>query len=154
MQTKHFRFFRVRQRSERSDDWRKLLLVGGSFGSASWYLSRSRLYTSVHWLFQRKSEIIFDHLWRPWSVIGKLFEISRCGSSRMKYFWAKFSSFYICLWSQKYRCWVYQRADLNRVLISQAVGAFCHIKQDVTSWNYTEGAVVALDMTEYERERK
>lgn len=55
---------------------------------------------------------------------------------------------------QKYRCWVYQRADLNRVLISQAVGAFCHIKQDVTSWNYTEGAVVALDMTEYERERK
>lgn len=55
---------------------------------------------------------------------------------------------------QKYRCWVYQRADLNRVLISQAVGAFCHIKQDVTSWNYTEGAVVAIDMTEYERERK
>lgn len=55
---------------------------------------------------------------------------------------------------QKYRCWVYQRADLNRVLISQAVGAFCHIKQDVTSWNYTEGAVVALDMTEYERERE
>lgn len=48
---------------------------------------------------------------------------------------------------------MYQRADLNRVLISQAVGAFCHIKQDVTSWNYTEGAVVALDMTEYERER-
>lgn len=40
------------------------------------------------------------------------------------------------------------------MLISQAVGAFCHIKQDVTSWNYTEGAVVALDMTEYERERK
>lgn len=49
---------------------------------------------------------------------------------------------------------MYQRADLNRVLISQAVGAFCHIKQDVTSWNYTEGAVVALDMTEYERERE
>lgn len=49
---------------------------------------------------------------------------------------------------------MYQRADLNRVLISQAVGAFCHIKQDVESWNYTEGAVVALDMTEYERERK
>lgn len=59
-----------------------------------------------------------------------------------------------CFLFQKYRCWVYQRADLNRVLISQAVGAFCHIKQDVTSWNYTEGAVVALDMTEYERERK
>lgn len=53
----------------------------------------------------------------------------------------------------KYRCWVYQRADLNRVLMSQAVGAFCHIRQDVTSSNYTEGAVVALDMVEYERER-
>uniref|UniRef100_A0A182NG79 Uncharacterized protein n=1 Tax=Anopheles dirus TaxID=7168 RepID=A0A182NG79_9DIPT len=53
----------------------------------------------------------------------------------------------------KYRCWVYQRADLNRVLMSQAVGAFCDINQDVTSWNYTEGAVVAVDMTEYERER-
>lgn len=53
----------------------------------------------------------------------------------------------------KYRCWVYQRADLNRVLMSQAVGAFCHIDQDVTSWNYTEGAVVAIDAVEYERER-
>lgn len=53
----------------------------------------------------------------------------------------------------KYRCWVYQRADLNRVLMSQAVGAFCDVRQDVTSWNYTEGAVVAVDMTEYERER-
>lgn len=52
----------------------------------------------------------------------------------------------------KYRCWVYQRADLNRVLMSQAVGAFCHIDQDVTSWNYTEGAVVAIDAVEYERE--
>ncbi|EDS36537.1 conserved hypothetical protein [Culex quinquefasciatus] len=53
----------------------------------------------------------------------------------------------------KYRCWVYQRADLNRVLMSQATGAFCDVRQDVTSWNYTEGAVVALDMVEYERER-
>lgn len=53
----------------------------------------------------------------------------------------------------KYRCWVYQRADLNRVLMSQAVGAFCNLKQDVTSWNYTDGAAVAIDMTEYERER-
>lgn len=53
----------------------------------------------------------------------------------------------------KYRCWVYQRADLNRILMSQAIGAFCDLKQDVTSWNYTEGATVALDMVEYERER-
>jgi len=54
----------------------------------------------------------------------------------------------------KYRCWVYQRADLNRVLMSQAVGPFCQLKQDVTSWNFTEGAAVAIDMFEYERERK
>lgn len=53
----------------------------------------------------------------------------------------------------KYRCWVYQRADLNRVLMSQAIGPFCDLKQDVTSWNYTEGAAVAISMTEYERER-
>ncbi|KAJ8866236.1 hypothetical protein PR048_032079 [Dryococelus australis] len=53
----------------------------------------------------------------------------------------------------KYRCWVYQRAGLNRVLMSQAIGPYCDLKQNVTSWNYTEGAVVAIDMTEYERER-
>lgn len=53
----------------------------------------------------------------------------------------------------KYRCWVYQRADLNRILMSQALGPFCDLNQDVTSWNYTEGAAVALDMQEYERER-
>lgn len=53
----------------------------------------------------------------------------------------------------KYRCWVYQRADLNRVLMSQAIGPFCDLKQTVYSWNYTEGATVALVMEEYERER-
>jgi len=46
----------------------------------------------------------------------------------------------------KYRCWVYQRADLNRVLISQAVGPYCNLKQDVTSQNATEGASVALEL--------
>lgn len=46
----------------------------------------------------------------------------------------------------KYRCWVYQRADLNRVLMSQAVGPFCDLKQDVTSTNYTEGASVSLEL--------
>ncbi|KAI8429135.1 hypothetical protein MSG28_007683 [Choristoneura fumiferana] len=53
----------------------------------------------------------------------------------------------------KYRCWVYQRADLNRILMSQALGPYCDLKQDVTSWNYTEGAAVAVEMEEYERER-
>jgi hypothetical protein len=38
--------------------------------------------------------------------------------------------------------------------MSQAIGPFCDLKQDVTSWNYTEGAAVAIEMQEYERERE
>lgn len=71
----------------------------------------------------------------------------------------------------KYRCWVYQRADLNRILMSQgkkpqmndffqllnvfsAIGPYCDLRQDVYSSNYTEGAAIHLDLQEYERERK
>ena len=54
----------------------------------------------------------------------------------------------------RYRCWVYQRADLNIILMSMAVGAFCHIQQDVRSGNSAQGAQIALEMVEYERERK
>jgi len=54
----------------------------------------------------------------------------------------------------RYRCWVYQRSDLTRVLMSLSVGPFCDLKQDVDSYNHTEGAAVALIMEEYERERK
>lgn len=35
-----------------------------------------------------------------------------------------------------------------------AIGPFCDLKQDVKSWNHTEGATVAIEMQEYERERK
>jgi len=49
---------------------------------------------------------------------------------------------------------VYQRADLTRIYMSQALGPYCPLDQDVTSWNYTEGAAVHLNMEEYERERK
>lgn len=38
--------------------------------------------------------------------------------------------------------------------MSESVGAFCHIKQDVSSYNASEGAQVSLVMEEYERERK
>lgn len=38
--------------------------------------------------------------------------------------------------------------------MSESVGAFCHIKQDVSSSNASEGAQVSLIMEEYERERK
>jgi hypothetical protein len=37
--------------------------------------------------------------------------------------------------------------------MSLSVGPFCALNQDVDSWNYTEGASVALVMEEYERER-
>lgn len=49
---------------------------------------------------------------------------------------------------------MYQRADLTRIYMSQALGPYCPLNQDVTSWNYTEGAAVHLNMEEYERERK
>ncbi|KAK3851123.1 hypothetical protein Pcinc_017136 [Petrolisthes cinctipes] len=50
----------------------------------------------------------------------------------------------------KYRCWVYQRADLNKVLMSQSVGPFCNLKQTVLGTG--NGAAVTLNMVEYERE--
>nr|CAG4647761.1 EOG090X03AK [Moina brachiata] len=53
----------------------------------------------------------------------------------------------------RYRCWVYQRADLTKIYMSQALGPYCTLEQDVTSWNFTEGAAVHLNMEEYERER-
>lgn len=49
---------------------------------------------------------------------------------------------------------MYQRSDLNRLLMSQSVGPFCTINQDITSWNSSEGAAVALELLEYERESK
>ena len=49
---------------------------------------------------------------------------------------------------------MYQRSDLNKLMMSQAVGPFCSVRQDITSWNYTEGAAVALELQEYERESK
>lgn len=42
--------------------------------------------------------------------------------------------------------------ELKLIFIS-AVGAFCKLTQDVTSWNHSEGAAVAIDAIEYERER-
>lgn len=37
--------------------------------------------------------------------------------------------------------------------MSEALGPYCQLNQEVTSWNYTEGAAVHLHMEEYERER-
>ena len=54
----------------------------------------------------------------------------------------------------KYRCWVYQRADLNKMMMSMSVGPFCDINQDVDSKDWKTGAVVAIKMDENERECK
>ena len=47
---------------------------------------------------------------------------------------------------------MYQRADLNKVLMSMSVGPYCDLEQDVDSANWTQGAVVSLVMDENERE--
>ncbi|XP_012271106.1 uncharacterized protein LOC105694740 [Orussus abietinus] len=92
--------------------------------------------------------------------LGKPVDIYSLPDYKMKCigFWKENLKSYLITYDEldpysKYRCWVYQRADLNRVLMSQAIGPFCDLKQDVTSSNYTEGAAVALEMEEYERER-
>ncbi|XP_069946171.1 uncharacterized protein udt [Cherax quadricarinatus] len=50
----------------------------------------------------------------------------------------------------KYRCWVYQRADLNKILMSESVGPACNLQQTVQGTGH--GAAVTIDMVEYERE--
>ncbi|CAL4091856.1 unnamed protein product [Meganyctiphanes norvegica] len=52
----------------------------------------------------------------------------------------------------RYRCWVYQRADINRIIMSQSVGPFCNLQQTVHAKTTYEGAAVSLYMIEYERE--
>ena len=49
---------------------------------------------------------------------------------------------------------VYQRADLNKMLMSMSVGPYCDLSQDVDSENATQGAVISLVMDENERECK
>nr|XP_023029643.1 uncharacterized protein LOC111517669 [Leptinotarsa decemlineata] len=94
-----------------------------------------------------------DHLGRPVDIYSDPDYKMKCIG-----FWKENLKSYLITYDEldpfsKYRCWVYQRSDLNRVLMSQAIGPFCDLKQDVYSWNYTEGATVAIEMQEYERER-
>lgn len=51
----------------------------------------------------------------------------------------------------RYRCWVYQRTDQNKIAMSMSVGPFCHVTQTEKSSSAREGAQVALSLTEYER---
>lgn len=94
-----------------------------------------------------------DHLGRPLDIYSDPDYKMKCIG-----YWKENLKSYLITFDEldpfsKYRCWVYQRADLNRVLMSQAIGPYCDLNQDVTSWNYTEGAAVAIEMQEYERER-
>ncbi|KAJ8920205.1 hypothetical protein NQ315_011866 [Exocentrus adspersus] len=94
-----------------------------------------------------------DHLGRPVDIYSDPDYKMKCIG-----YWKENLKSYLVTYDEldplsKYHCWVYQRSDLNRVLMSQAIGSFCDLKQDVTSWNYTEGATVAIEMQEYERER-
>uniref|UniRef100_A0A1B6D081 Uncharacterized protein n=1 Tax=Clastoptera arizonana TaxID=38151 RepID=A0A1B6D081_9HEMI len=94
-----------------------------------------------------------DHLGRPTDIYSDPDYKMKCVG-----FWKENLKSYLITHDEldafsRFRCWVYQRADLNRVLMSQAIGPFCDLKQDVTSWNFTEGATVAIEMEEYERER-
>lgn len=95
-----------------------------------------------------------DHFGRPVDIYSEPDHTLKCIG-----FWRENLKSYLITYEEedaysKYRCWVYQRADLNRVLMSLSVGAFCHVKQDVVSISSREGAQVALDMVEYERERE
>ncbi|XP_043267338.1 uncharacterized protein udt [Venturia canescens] len=94
-----------------------------------------------------------DHLGHPKDIYSEPDYRMKCIG-----FWKENLKSYLITYDEldpfsRYRCWVYQRADLNRVLMSQALGPFCAINQDVGSDNSSQGAAVSLDLREYERER-
>jgi len=96
--------------------------------------------------------ISVDHFGRPVDIYSEPDYQMQCIG-----FWKENLKSYLITYDpldaySKYRCWVYQRADLNIILMSLSVGAFCHIKQDVRSGYSAEGAQIALSMSEYERE--
>ncbi|XP_069961245.1 uncharacterized protein [Cherax quadricarinatus] len=51
----------------------------------------------------------------------------------------------------RFRCWVYQRVGLGRLVLSQSVGAACGLHQNFLSYTYDEGAAVGLNLTFSER---
>jgi len=93
-----------------------------------------------------------DHLGRPIDIYSDPDYRMQCIG-----YWKENLKSYLITYDQldaftKYRCWVYQRADLNKVLMSMSVGPFCDLSQDVDSANWTQGAVVSLYLDENERE--
>lgn len=96
-----------------------------------------------------------------WSVdqVGRPIDIYSDVDYRMQCvgYWKENLRSYLITYDQldaftKYRCWVYQRADLNKMLMSMSVGPFCDLHQDVYSKDWRQGAVVSLKLDENERE--
>jgi len=93
-----------------------------------------------------------DHLGRPIDIYSEADYKMYCVG-----YWKENLKSYLITYDQldaftKYRCWVYQRADLNKMLMSMSVGPYCDLAQDVDSKDWTHGAVVSLVMDENERE--
>merc|ERR1712020_733697 len=89
-----------------------------------------------------------DHLGRPIDIYSDPDYRMQCIG-----YWKENLKSYLITYDQldaftNYRCWVYQRADLNRMLMSMSVGPFCDLAQDVDSSNWTQGAVVSLRLEE------
>lgn len=94
-----------------------------------------------------------DYIGRPRDIYSEPDNIMKCIG-----FWKENLRSYLITMDEEdaytqFRCWVYQRTDLNSIYMSYGVGDFCNLNQRVGSSNYTEGAVVSLQLVEYERER-
>ncbi|KAK7603866.1 hypothetical protein V9T40_003865 [Parthenolecanium corni] len=94
-----------------------------------------------------------DHLGRPVDIYSDPDYKMKCVG-----YWKENLKSYLITYDEmdaysSFRCWVYQRTDLNTLLMSQSIGPFCNLEQDITSWNQNDGAAVGLELVEYERER-
>lgn len=94
-----------------------------------------------------------DYVGRPQDIYSEPDNIMKCIG-----FWKENLRSYLITMDEEdaftqFRCWVYQRTDLNSIYMSYGVGDFCNLNQRVTSRNSSEGAVVSLQLVEYERER-
>jgi len=107
-----------------------------------------------------QKEITIDETY-CWSVdqLGRPIDIYSDVDYRMQCvgYWKENLKSYLITYDQldaftKYRCWVYQRSDLNKMLMSMSVGPFCDLSMDVNSTGWQQGAVVSLKLDENERE--
>ena len=73
----------------------------------------------------------YDHLGRPIDIYSDPdYKMQVIG------FWKENLKSYMISYDQldgftKFRCWVYQRSDDNKILMSMSVGSFCDLNQNV-----------------------